>query len=485
MARPGFCWAQSVARRRLPAVHRVVEAIERARGETGLLPDGCRAVVAVSGGLDSVVLARVLAHMRPVHGWALVLAHFHHQLRGADADADQASVEGLGRELGLPVDCGRAAVAEERLQGESLETAARRLRHAFLAAAARRFQSTWVATAHHADDQVELFLLRLLRGAGAGGLGGMPPVAPSPADPGVQLARPLLTVTRATLHACALAQGCSWREDASNADPAFARNRVRHQLLPWLREAFSPGVDAVLERTQEMQRDLADAMEWAAHDWLESGSGRHPFTSLPVGLQREVLRAQFVELGAEARFDWIEAVRTEVGRPVTLAPGRFLARDAAGRLRWVAAPVHATEFLEEERWVSLEGAVGEVTWGGGSLRWQRGAEAWAAVPREGTGRVECLDADRVGAGFRLRHWRPGDRFAPLGLPAGARPKLQDLFINAGVAADERRRRVLAEAAGGEIFWVEGLRLGSAASCASGTRNYLLWQWQRAPAATQA
>ena len=159
--------------------------------QRGLLADGARVLVAVSGGVDSMVLLRVLQTLASERGWRLVAAHFNHRLRGAASDGDARFVERAARKLGLEcvVESGDVR-ALARKRGWSVEMAARELRHEFLARTAKRLGIGTVALAHHADDQVELFFLRLLRGAG-GGLAGMKWQSASPADKSVAMIRPL------------------------------------------------------------------------------------------------------------------------------------------------------------------------------------------------------------------------------------------------------------------------------------------------------
>ncbi|HXC99166.1 MAG TPA: tRNA lysidine(34) synthetase TilS, partial [Verrucomicrobiae bacterium] len=158
-----------------------------------LFREGESVLIAVSGGLDSMVLLHLLARLTPAHHWRLAVAHFNHQLRGRSSHADQHLVEQTAKKLGLPFVAGRADVrAFASRRGESIEMAARELRHKFLAKTALRRKIRVIALAHHADDQVELFFLRLLRGAGVEGLAGMKWRNPSPANSRITLARPLL-----------------------------------------------------------------------------------------------------------------------------------------------------------------------------------------------------------------------------------------------------------------------------------------------------
>jgi tRNA(Ile)-lysidine synthase len=219
-------------------------------------------VVAVSGGADSVALLRALAT------WAspLVVAHFNHRLRGAESDADERFVRELVGTLGLRCEVAGADIADEvRTAGENLEDVARRRRYDFLARVARSCGAEWVATGHTRDDQAETVLQRLLRGAGIQGLRGI--ASERELAPGVRLVRPLLNVSRAEVIAYLEELKQPWREDLSNRDPVFTRNRIRHELLPLLR-TFNPSANEVLARLAEQAGEVHEEQEAAARALL-------------------------------------------------------------------------------------------------------------------------------------------------------------------------------------------------------------------------
>jgi tRNA(Ile)-lysidine synthase len=429
----------------------------------GLLPPGAAVLVAVSGGRDSTALLAALHALAPAHGWRLVVAHFDHGLRGAAAREDAAFVAARAAELGLPHEAGAGeAAAHARAARLSPEAAARALRLGFLAAAARRHGAAPVATAHHADDQAELVLLRLLRGAGGRGLGGMTPAAPLPGHAGLRLVRPFLGQPRAALAAWAAAQGVPFREDASNADPRFLRNRIRRRLLPALEREYQPALRALLARTAAITAAEADFAEHTARAWLAAPGGAG-FAALHPAVQRHVVRLQLWSLAEAGDFALVEALRLHAGRPVNAAAGRRFLRGPDGRVRAAEVP---PPFSPARLAVPLAGEAGAADFGGGRLRWRRGAAPG----------VPALDAAVLGPEIELRHWRPGDRFHRPGLPRPA--KLQDLFTNARVPAAERRARVLATLADGRIFWVEGF---APAPFAAASAAPLAWGWQRPPA----
>ena len=255
------------------------ERVEHSIRERTLFRGGGKILVAVSGGLDSMVLLHVLARLAKAHQWKLVVAHFNHQLRGRSSAADERLVKRTATRLRLKFHAGRGDVKSlSQTNGVSIEMAARELRHAFLAKTARQARCRVIATAHHADDQVELFFLRLLRGAGGEGLAGMKWKADSPADRRLRLVRPLLNVDKAALAEYAKCVGIAFREDASNRSADILRNRVRLELLPLLRRRFNPAVDKSISRLMEIVSAEAEVVTALSEKWLAksvAGRARH------------------------------------------------------------------------------------------------------------------------------------------------------------------------------------------------------------------
>jgi tRNA(Ile)-lysidine synthase len=223
---------------RLPPL---VAAVLRALREAHLPARGESLVLGLSGGADSVALLDALALLRAPLGFRLVAAHLDHGLRPGSAD-DAAFCAELCARLGVPLRRGTADVrARAAHEGAGLEAAARRERYLYLRRVRREEQAAAIAVAHTRDDQAETLLLRLLRGAGATGLAAMRVRRG-------RLLRPLLAVPRAEVIAHLRARGLEWREDPSNADPTHLRNRVRHELLPYLESRFNPRARAVIAR---------------------------------------------------------------------------------------------------------------------------------------------------------------------------------------------------------------------------------------------
>ena len=423
-----------------------------------LIPPGTRVLAAVSGGADSVALALVLARLsatRALDCTLAGLAHLHHGLRGADADADQAFVEAFAARLGVPCVTRRDDVAARATGArESIEAAARRARYAFLAGAAESVGATRIATGHTADDQAETLLLRLLRGAGLQGLSGIRPQNGN-------VIRPLLDAARADIEAFLRESGETWRDDASNADVAIPRNRVRHDLIPLLRDIAGPSITAVLARTASLVRDDAgeldrQAIEMARRDVLLDDTG----TRLAVeGLEaagpafgRRIVRAALAAAAAGHfhSLEHVEAVRSliKAGAPSRVqVPGATAHRE--GRVIRIESASVEGRLAPFEAALEVPGSV-DVPAVGMSVTAEAGTAA--GFPHDARGdrvAVQGVESRRLW----VRNRRPGDAFRPLGAPG--RRKVQDLFTDRKVARSQRDRVPLVVDENGRIVWVVG------------------------------
>ena len=503
------------------------EHVEHVIRTRALLRPGQRLLVAVSGGVDSLVLLYVLHELASKQRWQLTVAHLNHQLRGRSSDADEQLVRRAAARLNLPVVVERARIRRLHCTHKlSLEMAARKVRHDFLAGAAARLCIPTVALAQHADDQIELFFLRLLRGSGGEGLAGMKWRNPSPSRPRIELVRPLLDQPKSVLRQFAAKHGIRYREDASNALLDFQRNRIRHELLPLLRQSYQPALDKTILRLMAIVGEEAEFVVQVARKWLEGrgrlrseGPGlkakalrdcsqslmpwqettltRWRFEQLPVAVQRRCVQLQLARQGVAPDFQLIEELRVRaeknvaVGltgmdgvnghgsqqRGVGLPEGgdrvRYAVRDRSGvvRVRVGAEETFGTEYMQ----VDLQDRAGELDFGGVRVWWRVGS---SGEYKRGNPTVGCesFDADRVGSPVVMRHWRPGDRFQPIGMTHSV--KLQDFFTNQKVPRDKRRRLVVGVSSEGEVFWVEGMRIGERYKLTKGTIRRLQWRWKR-------
>lgn len=450
----------------------LAQRVARTIAERRLLEDGEAAVVAVSGGVDSMALLHLLRAFAAQRRWRLVVAHFNHQLRGAAADADQRFVARAAKKLGLDFKTESADVREFAQRRKiSIEMAARSLRHEFLARTARSLGIRKIVLAHHADDQVELFFLRLFRGAGTQGLGGMEWNAPSPAGWEISLLRPLLLETKSALENYAKEKKIPFREDTTNREPDILRNRIRQELLPLLRRNYQPQIDSAVLRSMELVQTEGDFVSAEAVKWARNRSGVR-FDSLHVALQRRVVQMELLRHGVIPQFDHVEQLRRQTNRWVTVRAGLVCRRKPSGELE--ARPAQSPSFNANEAVVNLESRVKRAVFDGLHISWRitRGAK----LPVNRDAQTECFDASAVGSKITLRHWRAGDRFQPIGM--GAPVKLQDWFVNQKISRERRHTLVVATTEAGEIFCVEGLRIGERFKVTPQSDWTLQWKWSR-------
>ncbi|HEX6975258.1 MAG TPA: tRNA lysidine(34) synthetase TilS [Vicinamibacterales bacterium] len=446
----------------------VPERVRRTVRRYALLGRGGRVLVALSGGPDSVALVHVLGELeRDGELTVCGLAHFNHQLRGAEADEDEAFCRALAAERGLRFEAGRADVrALAREQGRSVEDAARVARYAFLEAAADRLGADAIAVGHTRDDQAETFLLRLLRGAGSRGLASILPKSG-------RVIRPMLDVSRAELRAYAEAHGLRWRTDVSNDDVSIPRNRVRHELIPFLAQSFSPGVVEVLARAAAVAREDDDALHGEAIE-LARRIVLYRETTGDVEVDAEALMALHPALAARVAqlalrsraggvfvgFDHVERFLEFAagGRPGSMIslPGQR-ARHRGGRIVLEAEPERGAEGPPVNSFEISLSIPGEVTLE--RTGWAISAERLPAGDagegfRNARGREVVVACGALSFPLAVRGRRPGDRFRPLGL-GGRGKKLQDFLVDRKIPSEMRDSLPIVVDGAGRIVWVVG------------------------------
>ncbi len=271
-------------------------------------------LAAVSSGADSMALVRALVEAKRRTGGAgrVFAAHVNHGLRGAESDGDEHWLANECRTLGVPLEVRQtdaAALAAEARDG--LEAAAREARYQLLAAMAEAAGARFVATAHTRDDQAETALFHLVRGAGLRGLAGMRRLRQL--SPSVTLVRPLLDCTRTELRSYLYAIGQAWREDRTNQDLHHARNRIRNELLPYLREHFNADADAAIVRTASLAGEAQALVEELAVQLLarceRPGAGGFTLAVAPLAGQPELLVGEALRL-AWRRAGWSQQAMT-------------------------------------------------------------------------------------------------------------------------------------------------------------------------------
>jgi tRNA(Ile)-lysidine synthase len=409
----------------------------------GLLAAGETAVVLASGGADS---ACAVAGTAGLLGSGRVRAlHLNYGLR-EDSGSDEQACRELCAALGVEL-----SVERPRLAGGNLQAAAREARYAAAEEMRERIAADWIVTGHTRTDLAETVLYRLVSAPGRRALLGLAPRRG-------RVVRPLLALPRRRTRELATAAGLSFRDDPSNAEPAYARNRIRNEVLPVLAE-IAPAAEQTIASTWAELAEESEALEALAERALaEAGAGGGAVAAsgaalaeLPPALARLALRrlaersaGRQVALGGERSAEILRLARSPEGGVVELGSG-VEAQIEHGHVRFRAErPAEAAPAQ-----VNLQ-----VPGGASFGEWRLRAELLDERPAAFAGPEEAtLDAEALGGELVVRSWRDGDRMRPLGLEGSK--SLQDLFTDAKVPRSLRRRLPVVVAAG-RIAWVAGV-----------------------------
>jgi len=451
------------------------ENFELALRDSRLIEPEDTVLIAVSGGLDSVVLLDLCVRLKDVLPLELAVCHVHHGLRGDDADKDQAFVEELARKRQLPCYVQKVNTPLfARKNNMSIEDAARTLRYRAFEATLQRTHFDKVALAHTASDQAETVLDHLLRGSGVRGMAGMP-------ERRGPFVRPLLAFERTDLEAYASTRGLTHREDQSNREMRHKRNRIRHELLPYLRKNFNPRIDATLVRTARIFSETEQYLQAEADSAFKSLVFLQKKNEIVLDIeaflsyleisQKYILRKAFAVLGlAEItlNFDTFTRCLTlarsrRVGKKVPLTDSHEIMIDHDGLVlykpsRAALSPVEVE--LTDER--------GEFHYADCLFRWELQETAEMSNYEANPG-VELFDAEPVGNALTMEPFRAGDRFIPLNFH-GHR-KISDYFTDSKIPLRKRGRIPVLRAAKG-VMWICGHCMDDRYKITENTRRVL-------------
>ena len=438
---------------------------------------GERVAVAVSGGADSVALLRILLELREELGIVVSVSHFHHGIRGTEADADERFVTELAKvfDLGLHLERGDARACSEQYR-LSLETAARELRYRFFFRLLEENTAGRIATAHTLEDQAETVLMKLLRGAGTRGLAGIFPE--QRVAKGGSIVRPLLEAGRDELREYLRGLNQSWREDLSNNDMGFTRNRVRARALPMLREQVNPAADLALAHVAEISRAEEEYWQEQVKRMLPlvvtagepaRGGGRkqtaQPAVSLeiatleqqPLAMQRRLLRGAAEQLGLSLNFEHVNAIlsllrqrssRGAKGSTIEIPNGwraRLLFREL--RIEPIARQLPHAAYQHR---LPLPGEI-YVPELDRTLR-ARISESNGRTENAAYNRAHSIRLPEI-TDLVVRNWRPGDRFQPA--LHSSEKRVKELLYPMHLSAEQKRVWPVV-VAGSRVVWVRGM-----------------------------
>jgi len=446
----------------------VIEQVLRTISRYSMLPRGAHAGVAVSGGADSVALLHLLHRLAPAREWSLAVLHFDHHLREAESDGDRRFVETLAASLGLPCFAGSADV-RAAAQGGNLEQTARHLRYRFFAEVRERQALDVVATGHTASDQAETVLMRLLRGASPDSLAGIRAVNDG------WIVRPLLELTRDQVRQWLRAAGLNWREDSSNTENCYDRNRLRHEVLPLLRSQWNPKVEGALARLaalaardEEFWQSQVDAI------WSEAAARN----GLGIVLNVERLRLEHPALRARVL---MRACVEAAGGPLRMTNEQVdgllsLVSRHEGDGRLSLPRLHAwrsfSQMLLYQGVASFPRPASVVLAAPGAAALDaHGPLVRLSRAGNGTGAYNewssRLDGSLAPGPFWLRAWRAGDRCRPVG--EGEERSVHSLLQQRKIPAWDRSGWPVLEWQG-RVVWVRGLGVAAGWCAGSGSAN---------------
>lgn len=440
-------------------LQRLLEFID----EFKLIQRGEKILVAVSGGVDSVVLLDLLVELSSLYDLRLHVIHLDHKIRGADSYDDALFVQELSLKYGLDFTIGRSdARLTER--GESLEESARRIRHTFFKRCLETLKADKIALAHTADDQIETILMRILRGTGPAGLCGMRPISPP-------YIRPLLKTWRSEIEEYALQKGLRYRVDLTNYDLHYLRNHIRHILIPMLKEANPAFKDSLLRLSELM---------WLERDFIEDLLEE----KLKEGKREENKYCFESRILRENKFIFLETLRKAIeklcrsfygfskedldrvwrgGQRIYNLPKGIKIKDNG---KEICIYFKETNIRQKEDWAINVNIPGITEIPGGIIT----ASYVSYFTKPDSENEAFIDLDKVKLPLLVRNRRKGDKIRPIGMKGTK--KLKKLLSEASIPLEERDRIPIIVDSEGDIIWVAGVKLSEKAKIEKDSRNIL-------------
>ena len=445
--------------------------------------------MAVSGGPDSVALAHLLLTLAVEYSLRPAIAHLNHCLRGSDSDHDAEFVIALARQLGVPVYAERKDVlAFQRSRRLSLEEAGRRIRYDFFDAVSAKYGFNKIALGHHSDDNAELVLLNLLRGSGPLGLSGIAPVRAG------KIVRPLIHLRRSEIINYLAEKNLPYVTDASNTDPAFIRNKIRHHLIPELQTAYNPRIIETLNRLGEIlgaeDRWFDNTLEPIFEQCVSFRANQKislalpAFIQLPKAVKRRVIRKAILCVKKDLRritLLHVDAIlhlidKGRVTGRLNLPDGVLVARNT---VELTIVKRNKVRKQQDCRVLQTASTNYQYTIAAAGTVFIREADVSITlceidaddVPdfKETGAHIAFFDLDRLLFPLLIRNLRPGDRFSPLGV--NGTQKVKKYFINHKIPGAQRRKCPLL-LSGGNIIWIAGHRIDNAVKVNRQTRRVL-------------
>ena len=426
-----------------------------------LIAEGEKVILALSGGVDSMVLSDLLLKSKV----EFVAAHCNFHLRGEESDGDEKFVQEYAEKLGIQCFVKHFDTEQYAVEnGISIEMAARDLRYAWFEELRQQLGYEKIAVAHHADDQAETFFINLLRGAGLRGLKGMLPKTSV-------IIRPLLWASREQIRQYAVESQIVWREDHTNAESVYLRNKIRNQLLPLfdeLQPEARQGLYKSLEHLaseNELYRELLN--EKLSQIVVQEGETQ----SFPT------LNSKFSTLNFQLLFEWLRqfGFNADQCRFIYEAIGTGIGNQYYSPTHRLVIGRNELQLFEIKEYSCVEVQVGigeKELFSPIHLKFAQ-FEKFADFTIDKSSAVAQLDFDKLKFPLTLRHWRHGDRFHPLGMKGSK--LLSDFFVDQKFTEQQKSSVWLLTSSDGDIVWVVGWRIDDRFKVTNETKNIFVCQ----------
>jgi tRNA(Ile)-lysidine synthase len=452
-----------------------------------MLSKNDKVLVCVSGGPDSVALVYLLYFLRDEFKLKLQIAHLNHMIRGSQADQDAEFVRKLSQRLNLPIISKKKDVPSFVKKNKmSLEEGARLLRYRFFLEAAKKFKADKVAIGHTADDQVETVLMRIIRGTGLEGLGGMQPVSE---QNGIKIIRPLIEVWKEEITDYLREKNLRFRMDLSNKDRAYFRNKIRLGLIPHLSRSYNPGIKEIILRFSDAVRQDCDYLEksskkafenlseaWAKKNKTEVGISIRRLKKYPLAVQRRIMRLAIKKVKGDLQrinFQNLKDLNSLIqGR------NRNLFLHLAGGIR-ARRDYDKLIFYSSSRQKKIKKFKYRLKTPGITIIPETGLKLKTiSMPgRKGlikkktkNNNIKLFDYDKLKFPLLARNRFPGDRIRPLGMKG--EKKLKDIFIDQKIPLPQRDSTPVIVSADKRIVWVVGAKTSDEFKLTSKTKRVL-------------
>jgi tRNA(Ile)-lysidine synthase len=438
------------------------------------LKKNSKILIAVSGGVDSVVLLDILFQIAETEGYEISIAHYNHKIRETTSDSDELLVTSLAKKYKLKIYIDSSDVkSAAKKNNQSIELTARNLRYAFLDRISKSLDYHNIAMAHTADDSAETVMFNLLRGTGLTGLSGIPKVRNLSRK--IQIIRPILNFRKSTLYDYAAKRNLKWNEDETNLLSIYSRNRIRNDLLKKIENEYNPQIIETLNRTAAIIKSADDFIREHIKPYIKNAKWNKDTSTLFLQIQllkstNIFLQGEIIQSHLENKFKIsgvshqiieriIELIDLEVGSIVEIGKDILALRD---RNQIVISRIRksVSQSLEIQR-------TGDFRISNKILKLEEVSKK--SIKLNDNPLVEYFDFDKIPILLYFRNWEPGDTFKPIGMTG--KTKVSDFLINKKITLFEKRN-ILVLSSRSDIIWLCGQRINEDYKVTDTTTRYL-------------